>query len=175
MKIAIYCRVSTRDQNPENQKSALEEYARRSGWEFETFEETESSRKTRPIKQDILRRLRQFEFDGVCVWKLDRWARSLTELVLEVQELHDKGLAFISLKDNIDLTTASGKLMFHMIAAFAEFERSVIKERTLLGLDEAKANGKKLGRPAGSKDKKRRCVSGYHLRYAGKKAAADAV
>jgi putative DNA-invertase from lambdoid prophage Rac len=171
MKIGIYCRVSTRDQHPEAQRRELEEFAKRSGWEYEVFEETESSRKTRPIKQEVLRRLRQREFDGVVVWKLDRWARSLSELILEVQELNDKGIKFISMRENIDLSTASGKLMFHVFAALADFEREIIRERTFLGLDNARAKGKRLGRPAGSADKKRRRTSGYINRWMGKKCS----
>jgi DNA invertase Pin-like site-specific DNA recombinase len=170
MKFAIYCRVSTREQHPENQRIELEEYAKRMRYEYEIFEETESTRNTRPIKQDLLQRLRKKEFDGVLVWKLDRWARSLSEMVLEVKELIDKGIAFVSLKDNIDLSNAAGRLTFHIFSAFAEFEREIIKERTLLGLERAKKEGKKLGRPTGSKDKKERRKSGYLLRYAGKEA-----
>ncbi|HEY5235748.1 MAG TPA: recombinase family protein [Rhabdochlamydiaceae bacterium] len=166
MKVALYSRVSTRDQHPEAQGRELEEFAKRSGWEYEVFEETESSRKTRPIKQNILSRLRLREFDGVLVYSLSRWARSLPELVLEVQELTDKGIKFISLKENIDLSTASGKLMFHVFAALADFERELIRERTFLGLDNARAKGKILGRPRGRKDTKIRSKSGYYLRYA---------
>ena len=166
MKIGIYCRVSTRDQHPEAQRRELEEFAKRSGWEYEVFEETESSRKTRPIKQEVLRRLRLREFDGVLVWKLDRWARSLSELILEIQELEDKGIKFISMRENIDLSTASGKLMFHVFAALADFEREIIRERTFMGLDNARAKGKRLGRPAGAKDGRPRNRSGYWQRYA---------
>jgi DNA invertase Pin-like site-specific DNA recombinase len=170
MKYAIYCRVSTRDQHPENQRIELEQYAKRMGYNYEVFEETESTRNTRPIKQDLLKRLRLKEFDGVLVWKLDRWARSLSEMTLEVKELIDKEIAFISLKDSIDLSNAAGRLTFHIFSAFAEFERDIIRERTLLGLDRARKQGKKLGRPMGSKDKKERRKSGYMLRYAGKEA-----
>jgi DNA invertase Pin-like site-specific DNA recombinase len=164
-QFAIYCRVSTRDQHPEAQRRELEEFAKRSGWEYEVFEEIESSRKTRPIKASILNRLRQREFDGVLVYSLSRWARSLSELILEVQELEDKSIKFISLKENIDLSTASGKLMFHVFAALADFEREIIRERTFSGLDNAKAKGKTLGRPRGRKDSKVRSKSGYYLRY----------
>jgi len=166
MKFAIYCRVSTRDQHPENQRIQLEEYSKRMGYQYEIFEEKESTRNTRPVKQELLRRLRLKEFDGVLVWKLDRWARSLQEMILEVKELIDKGIAFVSLMDNIDLSSASGRLTFHIFSAFAEFEREIIRERTLLGLERVKKEGKVLGRPKGSKDKKDRRVSGYHLRYA---------
>ncbi len=163
---AIYCRVSTRDQHPENQRMELEEYAKRMGYEYEIFEETESTRNTRPIKQALLQRLRQKEFDGVLVWTLDRWARSLSEMILEVKELIDKNIVFVSLKDNIDLSSAAGRLTFHIFSAFAEFERSIISERTLLGLARAKKEGKTLGRPKGAKDQKTRRKSGYLLRYA---------
>lgn len=170
MKYAIYCRVSTRDQHPENQRIELEQYAKRMGYVYEVFQEKESTRNTRPVKQELIKRLRLKEFDGVLVWKLDRWARSLSEMVLEVKELIDKNTAFISLKDNIDLSSAAGRLTFHIFSAFAEFEREIIRERTLLGLERAKKEGKKLGRPAGSKDNpnKPRRKSGYYLRYAKK-------
>ena len=87
-------------------------------------------------------------------------------MILEAQELVNKGIAFVSLKDNIDLSTSSGRLIFHIFSALAEFEREVIRERTLLGLERAKKQGKRLGRPHGSKDKKTRRKSGYLLRYA---------
>ena len=162
---ALYCRVSRRDQNPLNQRLELEDYARRMGYQFKVFEEVESSRNSRPIKSDVLNRLRKKEFRGVIVWRLDRWARSLREMVLEVEELVEKGVPFVSLRDSIDLSTSSGRLTFHIFSALAEFERGVIRERTLLGLDRARAQGKRLGRPAGSKDSKKRSKSGYYLRY----------
>lgn len=166
--IAIYVRVSKRDQHPENQKLQLINYAKRNNYKYRIFEEKESTRKTRPIKYSLFQLLRKKEFDIVLVWRLDRWARSLKELTLEVEELYNKGISFISLKENIDLSTASGKLQFHIISAFAEFEREIIRERTLIGLDRAKAQGKILGRPEGSKDKKRRRKSGYHQRWSKK-------
>ena len=115
MKYALYCRVSTRDQHPENQLIELEKYAKRMNYAYEIFKETESTRKTRPIKQNLMNRLRQKEFDGVLVLKLDRFARSLSELIVDVKELTDKGVAFISMRDNLDLSSASGKLQFHIL------------------------------------------------------------
>ena len=168
-RIALYCRVSTRDQNPENQRIQLEEYAKRMNYNYKIFEEIESTRKTRPVKQDLMNRLRRKEFDGMLVLKLDRFARSLSELVMDVKELIDKGIAFISLRDNLDLSSATGKLQFHILAAFAEFEREIIRERTLDGLAVAKANGSRLGRPKGRKDSGKRRKSGYFLRYSGGK------
>jgi len=168
LRIAIYTRVSTGQQHTENQVIRLTEYADRQGWSYEVLEEVESSRKTRPIKSELLRKLRGKEFDGVLIWKLDRWARSSYELLNEITELHEKGIKFISLSDNIDLSTATGRLQFQVLSAFAEFERNLIRERTLEGLHRAKAQGKTLGRPKGSKDKKDRKKSGYYLRHAGK-------
>ncbi len=162
MKIALYARVSTRDQNPDMQLKALIEKAEREEWEFEVFEEKESTRKTRPTKYVLYQRLLKHEFDGVCVWKIDRWARSTQELSREVTTLYDRGVKFISLTDNIDLSSASGTLQFNIISAFAQFERDIISERTKEGLKHAKNVGKR------GPDKKRRRRSGYNLRWSKK-------
>lgn len=153
MKIALYCRVSTREQKTDNQKIILEEFAKKSGWDYDVFEEIESTRKTRPIKYKLLQQLRHREYDGVCVLKLDRWARSMIELTNEVTEFHEKNILFFSIRENIDLSTSAGKLQFNIFAAFAQFERDIIRERTLDGLARAKAEGKKLGRPKKNKSK----------------------
>ena len=94
------------------------EYAKKEGWDFEVFEEKESTRKTRPIKYALLQKLRDKEFDAVAVTKLDRWGRSLKELTDEILELHNKKIGFISLKDNLDLSSATGKMQFQMICVF---------------------------------------------------------
>ena len=146
IRVAIYIRVSKRDMHPENQLPKLIQFAERNSWEYEIFEEKESTRKTRPIKEKVLSLLRKREFDGLLIWKLDRWARSISELSLEIAEIHQKGLNFVSLQDNIDLSTATGKLQFHMLCAFAEFERDLIRERTAAGVDRAIAQGKIRGR-----------------------------
>ena len=173
MKVALYLRVSTENQTTENQRIRLEEYAKSKNWEYDVFDEVESTRKTRPVKQALLTKLRVKEYDAVVVYKLDRWARSSTELILETKELIDKGVGFISISDNLDFTTASGKLHFQILSAFAEFERSLISERTKEGLKRAKSQGKKLGRPKGSKDKNKRRKSGYILREANKRKQQD--
>jgi len=172
-KVALYARVSTSEQTVENQKIRLIEYADKYGYSFDLFEETESSRKTRPIKQSLLSRLRNHEYDAVVVFKLDRWARSSTELILDTKELIDKGIGFISISDNLDFSTAAGKLQFAILSAFAEFERELIRERTVEGLRRAKLQGKKAGRPKGSKDSKKRRRSGYILREAKKRKNTD--
>ena len=172
-KVALYCRVSTDEQTNENQKIRLLQYATDNNLKFDIFEEKESTRKTRPIKQDLLSRLRSGKYASVIVYKLDRWARSSTELILETKELIDKGVGFISLSEKLDFSTASGKLHFQILSAFAEFERSLISERTKEGIRRAKMQGKQLGRPKGSKDKKKRPNSGYILREAQKRKKKD--
>lgn len=172
-KIAIYVRVSTSDQTVENQKIRLIDYAEKNGLNYDIFEEIESTRKTRPVKQALLARLRNNEYEAVVVYKLDRWARSSTELILDTKELLDKGIGFISISDNLDFSSAAGKLHFAILSAFAEFERELIRERTIEGLRRAKLQGKHAGRPKGSKDTKKRKKSGYILREANKRKMLD--
>lgn len=172
-KFALYCRVSTDKQTNDNQKLRLLQYVTEKNLPYDFFEEVESSRKARPVKYGLLQRLRAGEYAAVIVYKLDRWARSSTELILETKELIEKGIGFISLSDNLDFTTASGKLHFQILSAFAEFERELIRERTLEGLHRARTQGKVAGRPKGSKDKKKRATSGYVLREANKKQKHD--
>ena len=147
MKIAIYIRVSRRDLNPENQRNQLVAYAQNKEWDYKIFEEIESTRKTRPIKQEVLTRVRKGEFNGVLVWKLDRWARSLQELIMDIDGLTSRNKEFIVQTQPVDTTSASGRLFMQILGAFAEFEREIIRERTMAGLERAKASGKKLGRP----------------------------
>lgn len=169
MKVAIYCRVSTTDQDNSTQRAALEKFARSKKWQFTTYCEVESTRKARPVKQQVLHGLRDGTYKAVLVYKLDRWARSSIELILEMQELTSKGIGFVSLSDNIDFTTAAGKLQFQILAAFAEFERSLISERTREALARKKQTGTRLGRPPGSTDKKKRVKAGYYLRELNKR------
>jgi DNA invertase Pin-like site-specific DNA recombinase len=171
--LALYVRVSTTSQTTDNQKIRLIEYAQKNDCTFDLFEEVESTRKTRPVKQSLLSKLRQNHYDAVVVCKLDRWARSSTELILDTKEILDKGIGFISISDNLDFSTAAGKLHFQILSAFAEFERELIRERTLEGLNRARLQGKKSGRPKGSKDSKKRKKSGYILREAIKRQKLD--
>lgn len=168
-KIALYCRVSTSRQTNDNQKARLFEYAKSNNLEYDLFEEVESTRKTRPIKQELLTALRNGKYKAVIVFKLDRYARSSRELILEIQELTNKGIGFISISDNLDFSSSTGRLHFHILAAFAEFERSLISERTKEGIARTKAQGTVLGRPKGSKDSKPRPKGGYYLRELNKR------
>lgn len=147
MKVAIYCRVSREGQTVENQKLPLIEYCKRMNYEFEVFEETESSRKTRPIQWDLYNRLLRKEFDGLIIYKFDRWARSTKELIEHMETLYAKGVMVYSYSENLDLSSSMGKAMLTIISAFAQLERDIIRERTMAGLARAKAQGKTLGRP----------------------------
>jgi len=173
--VALYCRVSLSNglQTTENQRIRLVEYATKNNLTYDIYEEEESTRKTRPVKQALLAKLRNKEYDAVVVYKLDRWARSSTELILDTKELLDKGIGFVSISDNIDFNSASGRLYFAILSAFAEFERELIRERTIEGLRRAKLQGKRPGRPKGSKDTKKRRKSGYILREAKKRCTNE--
>jgi DNA invertase Pin-like site-specific DNA recombinase len=172
VKSALYCRVSTIKQTNENQKVRLLQYGIDNNLKYDLFDEVESTRKTRPVKQDLLQKLRKGDYKEVIVYKLDRWARSSRELILEIQELLDKGVRFVSISDNLDFSTASGRLHFQILAAFAEFERSLISDRTREGLARKKKEGVTLGRPTGAKDSKPRRKSGYVIREAKKRMAS---
>jgi len=148
MKAAIYIRTSKIDMHPENQQLELERYAKGMGYEYEVFEELESSRKTRPIKNQLYQDAISKKYDIIMVWKLDRWARSLQEMINDFEVLKQNKVQFFSLKDSIKLDDNPSNMFFiHILAAFAQFERSIIRERTMSGLDRARSQGKKLGRP----------------------------
>jgi DNA invertase Pin-like site-specific DNA recombinase len=153
MKVAIYVRVSTEEQTTDNQIIPLKAYCERMNYTFDVFTEIESSRKTRPVQWDLYNRLLRKEFDGLIIYKFDRWARSTQELVEHMNRLHDKGVMIYSYTDNIDLNTSMGKAMLTIISAFAQLERDIIRERTIAGLKRAKAQGKVLGYPKGRKRK----------------------
>src|SRR3954466_14290904 len=141
MHLIGYARVSTADQNLELQLDALKEAGCR-----RVFEETASgANKIRPQLRDALDFLQPG--DTLVVWKLDRLARSVQQLIEIIEQLHQRGCGFKSLTEAIDTTTAGGRLIFHIFGALAEFERGVIRERTLAGLEAARSRGRKGGRP----------------------------
>ena len=149
MKLGLYARVSKAlEQNPENQLIELRRFAVASEHEIiGEFVDECSSKDTRPQKEIVLKKLRLGELDGVAFIALDRWGRTMSELVLELEEFSKSGKSLISLKEGLDLSTAAGRLMANVLAAMANFERDRIRERTLLGLARARAQGKTLGRP----------------------------
>lgn len=136
-----YARVSTQDQKQELQTDALQ----KSGCEKIYKEKASGAQRERPALNAALEYLR--EGDTLVVWKLDRLARSLRQLIETVELLENRNIGFRSLTENIDTTTPSGKLVFHVFGALSEFERSIIRERTKAGLLAAKARGRTGGRP----------------------------
>jgi len=151
MKVAIYARVSTSDQSPALQLDELREYCQRRGWAIvaEYIDHGVSgSRDSRPELDRMLSAAKRREFDCLLVWKLDRLGRSLKHLVNTIADLEALGIAFASLKDSLDLSTAGGRLLFGVIAAMAQFERDLIRERVLSGLAAAKRRGRIGGRRA---------------------------
>ena len=149
--VALYARVSTlNDQNPAMQLEELRDYAGRRGWSIieEYVDKGVSGAKaSRPALNRLTADACRRRFDAVLVWKLDRFGRSLRHLVNALAEFEALGVAFISLRDNLDLSTPSGRLMCQILGAMAEFERSLIQERVRAGLRSARARGKRLGRP----------------------------
>jgi len=150
-RVAVYSRVSTNHgQDPELQLRELREYAASRGLTI-IQEYTDvgfsGSKDSRPALNQLMADASRRKFDAVLVWKLDRFGRSLRHLVNALAELEALGLTFVSLRDNLDLSTPSGRLMFQIIGAMAEFERSLIQERVKAGLRNARAKGKRLGRP----------------------------
>jgi DNA invertase Pin-like site-specific DNA recombinase len=137
-----YARVSTGEQTLDMQIDALED----EGCEKIYSEKISGAAKERPKLQECMEHLR--EGDTLVVWKLDRLGRSMQDLVEKVESLGDRGIDFVSLQQDIDTTSAQGKLVFHLMAAMAEFERNITRERTMAGLKAAKERGKTGGRPS---------------------------
>jgi DNA invertase Pin-like site-specific DNA recombinase len=149
-RAGLYARVSTSDQQTlAMQNRAMREYAVRRGWTITLqVREVNSGAARREAREKLLQAARRREIDVVLVWRLDRWGRSVTDLFATLQELEHLGVGFVSLTEALDLTTPAGRAMAGLLAIFAEFEREILRERTKAGLAHARANGKRLGRPA---------------------------
>lgn len=166
MKCAIYARVSTEEQTLEQQEESLIEYCKQRGWEYSIYEEKASGAKENRTELDrLMQDLRSRKFSAVLVYKLDRLGRSLKHLIQLVEEFNNKNIQFICLSPEVDTKSANGRFFIQVIGAVAELERELIIERTKLKLDYLKRQGKKLGRPKGSKDKKVRRKAGYWFRH----------
>jgi DNA invertase Pin-like site-specific DNA recombinase len=150
LRAGLYARVSTNDQQTLTmQNRAMREYAARRGWTIAMqVREVNSGAARREAREKLLETARRREIDVVLVWRLDRWGRSVTDLLGTLQELEHLGVGFVSLTEALDLTTPAGRAMAAMLAVFAAFEREVLQERTRAGLAHARQNGKRLGRPA---------------------------
>jgi putative DNA-invertase from lambdoid prophage Rac len=149
LRAGLYARVSTIDQQTlPMQNRAMREYAIRRGWTIALqVREVGSGAAKRETREKLLEAARRREIDVVLVWRLDRWGRSVTDLLTTLQELEHLGVGFVSLTEALDLTTPVGRAMAGLLAVFAEFEKEILSERTRAGLAHARQNGKRLGRP----------------------------
>lgn len=149
LKIAIYARISTYDQQTlPIQISAMKKYAKTRGWNIvKTVSDIGSGASDRAQREDLLAAARRREIDAILVWKLDRWGRSLADLVTTFNELNALDVGFISVTKALDFTTPSGRALAGMLALFAEFEHGILRERIKAGIAKAKEQGKPNGRP----------------------------
>lgn len=135
--VALYVRCSTSHQETEIQKAELSQYVAAKGFGiFKLYEDHAytGTNTERPAFQQMMKDAKGGKFSAIVVWRLDRFGRSIRDLVIHLQDLHDLGIDFISLKDNLDFGTATGRLMFHLVAAFAEFESASIRQRVQAGV-----------------------------------------
>ena len=173
MKVALYLRVSTGGQSVANQRFELEDMAKRAGWEIiEVYQDKGISgakgRNGRPELNRMMEDATRRHFKKLLVWDLSRLGRSLRDLIGITDHIQELGINLYVHKDAIDTATTSGRLFFHIVGAIGEFERERIRERINAGLARAKAEGKKLGRPEGTKkDKVKHQAQIVSLRDAG--------
>ena len=148
-RVGLYARVSTHDQKTlPMQMRAMREYAVKRGWTIAVqVKEVGSGAAERELREKLLAAARRREIDVVLVWRLDRWGRSLADLVVTLKELAELGVGFVSLTEALDLTTPTGRAMAGLLSVFAEFEHEILRERIRAGLVEARRKGTRLGRP----------------------------
>ena len=158
MRVALYARVSTHDQQTlPLQIEAMRQYATTRGWIIaREVTDISSGAKLRPEREALMKAARRREIDAVLVWRLDRWGRSLPDLVVSLKELSELGVGFLSLTEALDLTTPTGRAMAGLLAVFAEFERDILKERVKAGIAQSRSKGKPHGRPATTRNKQQR-------------------
>jgi DNA invertase Pin-like site-specific DNA recombinase len=148
-RAGLYARVSTHDQKTlPLQIRAMRDYAAKRGWTIATqIKEVGSGAVERELREKLMTSARRREIDVVLVWRLDRWGRSLADLVVTLKELAELGVGFVSLTEALDLTTPTGRAMAGLLSVFAEFEREILRERIRAGIVEARRKGTRLGRP----------------------------
>jgi putative DNA-invertase from lambdoid prophage Rac len=152
MKIALYARVSTADQNCQMQLRELREYAAARKWTiYAEYVDTgwSGAKASRPELNRLMADVRKRRFDAVCVWKLDRWGRSVADSIKSIQELTSLGVRFVAVTQNLDTEESNpmARFFLHIMMAFSELEREITRERVVAGVKAARANGKQLGRP----------------------------
>jgi putative DNA-invertase from lambdoid prophage Rac len=149
MRAGLYARISTHDQQTLGlQIESMSTYIRDRGWKIVSqVKDVGSGAKERSGRESLLKAARRREVDVVVVWRLDRWGRSLPDLMVTLRELTDLGVGFVSLTEALDLTTPTGRAMAGMLAVFAEFEREILRERVRAGITQARKEGRPHGRP----------------------------
>jgi DNA invertase Pin-like site-specific DNA recombinase len=150
MRVVSYSRVSTLGQDTDMQTTELRDYCKRRGWNLvQEYSDhgVSGAKESRPELNRLIADARKCRFDSVVVWKFDRFARSVSHLLRALEEFRSLGIEFVSLSEAIDTSTPTGKMVFTVLGAVAELERSLITERVRSGLRNAKAKGKRLGRP----------------------------
>lgn len=148
-RVGLYARVSTHDQQTlPLQMRAMREYAAKRGWEIAVqIKEVGSGASERELREKLMAAARRREIDVVLVWRLDRWGRSLADLVVTLKELAELSVGFVSLTEALDLSTPTGRAMAGLLSVFAQFENEILRERIRAGIAEARLQGKHLGRP----------------------------
>lgn len=163
-RVALYLRVSTTDQRVDNQRRELQQVSKRNGWSIlSTFVDEGISgakgRRDRAGYDALMKAITRREVDLVAAWSVDRLGRSLSDLLSFLGEVHSKGCDLYLHQQGLDTSTPAGRAMFQMMGVFAEFERAIIRERVLSGLERARAEGKVLGRPRTSSDVEQQIIS----------------
>ena len=148
-RAGLYARVSTHDQQTlPMQLAAMRQYVRKRGWTVAIeVQEVASGAKERPERQRLIDAAKRRDVDAIIVWRLDRWGRSVADLVTTLHDLTTVDVGFISLNEALDLTTPSGRALAGMLAVFAEFERDILRDRVRAGIAQARKEGKPHGRP----------------------------
>ena len=149
MKVAVYARVSTAEQTVDNQLIELRRYVEARGWTAIEFVDrgVSGSKESRPALDELMKAVYRRQVDAVCVFALDRLGRSLTHLVRIIEDWQNLGVSLVSLRDGLDLGSASGRLQMHILAALAQFEKERVRERVVSGIERARTQGVRLGRP----------------------------
>jgi DNA invertase Pin-like site-specific DNA recombinase len=149
IRVAMYSRVSTEGPNPDGQESEMKEYAKNRGWVVTRVygDKMSGTKASRPALNELMADAQKRRFDVACVWRFDRFARSVSHLLQALETFRRVGIEFVSISEQVDTSTPTGKMVFTVLGAVAELERSLIVERVRMGLQNARKKGKRLGRP----------------------------
>jgi DNA invertase Pin-like site-specific DNA recombinase len=147
--VAIYLRVSTKDQSTDAQLAELTQLVERRGWKYRVFGDKGQSgaKESRPAFDEMMREVRRGHISAICIWALDRLARSLRQLLEISQELQRLNVDLVAVKQDLDTSSPAGRLVYGVLSCVAEFERELLRERVRSGLAQARRNGRRLGRP----------------------------